>query len=71
MKITAKPQTKNVFAAAKKTNALGGQAKKPSAFEQPKKISEAERIMREEMERKRGRGPAGFGGESSNKRQRL
>ena len=71
MKITAKPQTKNVFAAAKKGNALGGGVKKPSAFEQPKKMSEAERIMKEEMERKRGRGAAGFGGESSSKRPRM
>ena len=58
----AKPQAKNVFAAAKK-NALasGGSAKK---IEVPKKMSEAERIMKEEMERKRGRdsgsGGAGF-----------
>ncbi|KAJ1329577.1 DNA/RNA-binding protein KIN17 [Microdochium nivale] len=71
MKMTAKPQTKNVFAAAKKSNALAGQAKKAPAFEQPKKMSEAERIMKQEMERKRGRGPAGFGGESSIKRQRM
>lgn len=71
MKIIAKPQTKNVFAAAKKGNALGGGAKKPSAFGQPKKMSEAERIMKEEMERKRGRGAAGFGGESSSKRPRM
>ncbi|KAH7033428.1 domain of Kin17 curved DNA-binding protein-domain-containing protein [Microdochium trichocladiopsis] len=73
MKITARPQTKNVFAAAKKNNALAGGTKKPSsAFEQPKKMSEAERIMKEEMERKRGRGAAGFGGgESHNKRPRM
>ncbi|KAF9881324.1 hypothetical protein CkaCkLH20_01474 [Colletotrichum karsti] len=65
-KMTAKPQTKNVFAQAKKKNALGGSAKKP-AFEQPKKMSEAERIMKEDMERmekKRSRdgGGSGFGG---------
>ncbi|KAI9158757.1 KIN17-like protein [Paramyrothecium foliicola] len=59
MKLGAKPQTKNVFAQAKK-NALSGGSKK-SAFEQPKKMSEAERIMKEEMERKRSRGPMGFG----------
>ncbi|TRX96227.1 hypothetical protein FHL15_002951 [Xylaria flabelliformis] len=69
MKMTAKPQTKNVFAAAKKNALVGGQ-KKASVFEQPKKISEAERIMREEQERKRSRQGSGFGG-PSNKRQRT
>ncbi|KAI1084129.1 domain of Kin17 curved DNA-binding protein-domain-containing protein [Whalleya microplaca] len=69
MKLTAKPQTKNVFAAAKK-NALAGGSKKASAFEQPKKMSEAERIMKEELERKRSRSNSGFGG-GSNKRQRT
>lgn len=48
MGIPAKP--KNVFAAVKK-NALGG--KKAMKIEQPKKMSEAERIMKEEMARKR------------------
>ena len=56
MGFSAKP--KNVFSAAKK-NALGG--KKAVAIEQPKKMSEAERIMREEMEQKSKRGPSGFG----------
>ncbi|KAJ2991786.1 hypothetical protein NUW58_g2393 [Xylaria curta] len=69
MKMTAKPQTKNVFAAAKK-NALASGQKKTSVFEQPKKMSEAERIMREEQERKRSREGLGFGG-PSNKRQRT
>ncbi|KAI0403672.1 domain of Kin17 curved DNA-binding protein-domain-containing protein [Xylaria palmicola] len=69
MKTTAKPQTKNVFAAAKK-NALASGQKKTSVFEQPKKMSEAERIMREEQERKRSREFSGFGG-PSNKRQRT
>lgn len=56
------PQAKNVFAQAKK-NALGGGAKKAIKIEQPKKMSEAERIMREEIDRKRPRessGGAGF-----------
>lgn len=56
------PQAKNVFAQAKK-NALGGGAKKAIKIEQPKKMSEAERIMREELDRKRSRessGGAGF-----------
>ncbi|KAI1126038.1 domain of Kin17 curved DNA-binding protein-domain-containing protein [Nemania abortiva] len=69
MKMTTKPQAKNVFAAAKK-NALASGQKKASVFEQPKKMSEAERIMREEQERKRSHGGSGFGG-PSNKRQRT
>jgi DNA/RNA-binding protein KIN17 len=54
-----KPQTKNVFAQAKK-NALVGGSKKPGKIEQPKKMSEAERIMRQEMDRKRSRESADF-----------
>ncbi|KAI1284418.1 domain of Kin17 curved DNA-binding protein-domain-containing protein [Xylaria sp. FL0933] len=69
MKMMPKPQTKNVFAAAKK-NALASGQKKTSAFEQPKKMSEVERIMREEQERKRSREFSGSGG-PSNKRQRT
>ena len=50
--INSKP--KNVFAAASKKNAFGGS--KSGLKEQPKKpISEAERIMRKEIERKRSR----------------
>lgn len=64
-----KPQPKNVFAQAKK-NALSGGAKKTVKIEQPKKMSEAERIMREEMEKKRSRGSGGNGG-GFNKRPRL
>lgn len=63
-----KPQTKNVFAQAKK-NALAGGAKKAFKIEQPKKMSEAERIMREEMDRKRTRESSG--GVGFNKRPRL
>ncbi|KAI1367591.1 domain of Kin17 curved DNA-binding protein-domain-containing protein [Xylaria arbuscula] len=69
MKMTAKPQTKNVFAAAKK-NALSSGQKMASVFEQPKKMSEAERIMREEQERKRPREFSNSGGPSG-KRQRT
>ena len=59
--LTSKP--KNVFAAASKKNALGGS--KLAAKEGPKRpVSEAERIMKEEIERKRVResygGPAGL-----------
>lgn len=64
----AKPQAKNVFAQAKK-NALAGGAKKTVRIEQPKKMSEAERIMREEMEKKRARESSRGGG--FNKRPRL
>lgn len=65
----AKPQPKNVFAQAKK-NALSGGTKKAVKIEQPKKMSEAERIMREELEKKRSRGSSGNGG-GFNKRPRL
>lgn len=68
------PQAKNVFAQAKK-NALAGGAKKAVKIEQPKKMSEAERIMREEMEKKRSRdfssGAGGGGGAFKNKKPRL
>lgn len=57
---------KNVFAAAKK-NTLGG--KKGATIEQPKKMSEAERIMKEEIERKRSREQSHGG--PSQKRQRF
>lgn len=68
VKMALKPATKNVFAAAKK-NALASGQKKTAVFEQPKKMSEAERIMREEQERKRSREGPGFG-ELSNKRRK-
>lgn len=57
----AASKPKNVFAAAPKKNALGG-AKKPAGIPQQKPMSEAERIMKEEIERKRRRemnGPHG------------
>ncbi|KAM0558479.1 hypothetical protein ACHAPJ_004673 [Fusarium lateritium] len=70
MKLGGKPQTKNVFAQAKK-NALSSGSKKPAKIEQPKKMSEAERIMKEEMEKKRSRESAGFSfGMGSGKKQR-
>ena len=69
LKMGFQSKPKNVFAAAKK-NALGG--KKSIAIEQPKKMSEAERIMKEEMERKNKRGPQGFGGPGpAQKKQRF
>jgi DNA/RNA-binding protein KIN17 len=54
MNMGSKPEKKNVFAAAKKS-------KPKVSIEQPKKMSEAERIMKEEMERKRSREMVGFG----------
>ncbi|KAH8821682.1 domain of Kin17 curved DNA-binding protein-domain-containing protein [Xylogone sp. PMI_703] len=65
MKLNATGKPKNVFAAAKK-NALGG--KKAVLIEQPKKMSEAERIMKEEMERKRARESA-MGGPAQKKQR--
>ncbi|CZS93823.1 related to mouse KIN17 protein [Rhynchosporium agropyri] len=59
MKVGFSSKPKNVFAAAKK-KALGG--KKATIFEQPKRMGEAERIMREEIDRKNKRGPSGLGG---------
>lgn len=59
---------KNVFAAAKK-NALGG--KKVAQIQQPKKMSEAERIMKEEIERKRNRDAGGGFGGPAQKKQRF
>ncbi len=61
----AKEKPKNVFAAKK--NPLG-RAKAP-AKEPPKKMSEAERIMKEELERKRGRSE--MGGLGPDKRQKV
>ncbi|EFY93212.1 zinc finger protein RTS2 [Metarhizium acridum CQMa 102] len=70
LKLGSKPQTKNVFAEAKK-NAFAGGSQKSAKIEQPKKMSEAERIMREEMDKKRSRASAGFGfSMSSGKKQR-
>jgi DNA/RNA-binding protein KIN17 len=65
MPATSKP--KNVFAAAKK-NPLA--AKKSMGIEQPKKMSEAERIMKEEIDRKRPRENGGMASFSM-KKQRL
>ncbi|KAK1243558.1 hypothetical protein MKX08_001696 [Trichoderma sp. CBMAI-0020] len=68
LKLGDKPQTKNVFAQAKK-NALASGSKKASLIQQPKKMSEAERIMKEEMERKRPSGSVGFGMPSGKKQR--
>ncbi|KAI1614098.1 domain of Kin17 curved DNA-binding protein-domain-containing protein [Exophiala viscosa] len=54
---SAKP--KNVFAAASKRNPLAG-SKKPLTTSTSRPMSEAERIMKEEIERKRQRDEKGF-----------
>lgn len=72
-KVSIKPlslgasKPKNVFAAAGKKNAFGG-VKKAAPVMQQKPISEAERIMKEEIERKRQQELRGGG---PNKRQRV
>ena len=69
LKIGATTKPRNVFAATSKKNALGGA--KLSSKEPPKKpMSEAERIMKEEIERKRIREAHGFAGLST-KRQKI
>ncbi|KAL8722356.1 MAG: hypothetical protein Q9225_001146 [Loekoesia sp. 1 TL-2023] len=61
LKMGSGNKPKNVFATSIKKNALGGS--KPSPKEAPKRpMSEAERIMREEIERKRVREAKGFSG---------
>jgi DNA/RNA-binding protein KIN17 len=67
LNIGLRSKPKNVFATAKK-NTLGG--KKSIVIEQPKKMSEAERIMNEEIERKNKRDFQGFGGPTQ-KKQRV
>ena len=52
---------KNVFASASKKNALGGAKGQPKIGQQ-RPMSEAERIMKEELERKRKSGSGGFVG---------
>lgn len=61
------PRPKNVFAAASKKNAFGG-VKKVAPLPQQKPISEAERIMKDELERKRLREERGS---QPFKRQRI
>lgn len=69
LKMGTSNKPKNVFAAASKRNALGGSKAAPK--ELPKKpMSEAERIMKEEIERKRLREANGFSGLNT-KRQKV
>jgi DNA/RNA-binding protein KIN17 len=64
MRFQSKP--KKGFAVAKKI-ALRG--KKATVIEQTKKMGEAERILWEELERMRSRGPSGFRGPAQKKRR--
>ena len=59
----SKPKRVNVFAAASKSKSNPLKEKKPTqVVEEPKKMSAAERIMREEMDRKRMRDERQSGG---------
>lgn len=70
LKMGSSNKPKNVFAAASKKMALGGTHAASKAA--PKKpMSEAERIMKEELERKRLRGTKGFASGLESKRQRV
>ena len=70
LKMNASTKPKNVFAAASKKNALG--ASKPAAKEAPKRpMSEAERIMKEEIDRNRMRGSYGGSPGLNTKRPKL
>jgi DNA/RNA-binding protein KIN17 len=67
----ASTKPKNVFAAATKKNAFAG-PKKPSVSTTARPMSEAERIMKEEIERKRQRETNGFRpGANAFKKQRV
>lgn len=61
---------KNVFASGSKKNQLGGAPKSVPKTVPQRPMSEVERIMKEEMERKRARAAAGFGGPTP-KRQKM
>lgn len=69
LKVGTSNKPKNVFAGAPKKNALN--QIRPKSKETPKRpMSEAERIMREEIDRKRVREASGFAGLNA-KRQRV
>jgi DNA/RNA-binding protein KIN17 len=69
MKITMN-KPKNVFSGSSKKNALGGtQGANKSAPQKP--MSQAEKIMREEIERKRQREARGLAGPPGAKRQKV
>jgi DNA/RNA-binding protein KIN17 len=66
VKVNVQAKPKNIFASAKK-NALAG--KKTLVIEQPKKMTEAERIMKEELDRKRSRDAFGSSGPGPKKQR--
>ncbi|MCJ1248290.1 hypothetical protein MMC30_005507 [Trapelia coarctata] len=70
LKMGSNNKPKNVFATASKKNALGGTHAAAKAVSK-KPMSEAERIMKEELERKRLREVKGFAGRPDSKRQRV
>ncbi|KAL8739325.1 MAG: hypothetical protein Q9181_000056 [Wetmoreana brouardii] len=61
LKMGTSNKSKNVFASARKKNALGG-TKAPAKDAPKRPMSEAERIMKEEIERKQYREANGFSG---------
>ena len=70
LKLNTASKPRNVFASGPKKNALGRSKGVPK--EAPKKpMSEAERIMKEEIERKRQRETKGFAGGLNVKRQKV
>ncbi|CAF9911604.1 MAG: hypothetical protein HETSPECPRED_000394 [Heterodermia speciosa] len=71
LKATPSSKPKNVFASAPKKNALGSSSKPVSKPASTKPMSEAERIMKAEIERKRSREVGGFTGGLNAKRQRV
>jgi len=70
LKMGRSNKPRNVFAAAPKKNALGS-INAVSKAAPTKPMSEAERIMKEELERKRLRETKGFAGGPDSKRQRV
>ncbi|KAL8796055.1 MAG: hypothetical protein Q9195_001631 [Heterodermia aff. obscurata] len=71
LKVGLSSKPKNVFASGSKKNALGSSSKPVSKPASAKPMSEAERIMKEEIERKRSREVGGFAGGLNAKRQRV
>ena len=70
LKMNAINKPKNVFSSASKKNALGGAQAKPK--EVPKRpVTQAEKIMKQELEQKRLRDANGSGGGGHAKRQKI
>ena len=72
LKLPLSSKSKNVFASSgSKKNTLGSSSKSFPKPASTKPMSEAERIMKEEIERKRAREVGGFAGGLNAKRQRV